>query len=127
MATLLYPGREFRITHQEMIKGIGRGSGKPNLRYYDELVVPIIENTPEERDLTVCWSRREKGKKCCSYREVYITLEYRDYIDHSVAIIVTLSEKYFMSTSRAVTHAILAARYGGLLYSALLNSSPGSS
>ena len=39
MATLLYPGREFCITHQEMIKGVGRGSGKPNLRYHDELVV----------------------------------------------------------------------------------------
>ena len=53
LATLLYPGPEFRITHQEMIKGIGRGKGKPNLRYHDELVVPIIENTPQERDLKV--------------------------------------------------------------------------
>ena len=25
MATLLYPGKEFKITHQEMIKGISRG------------------------------------------------------------------------------------------------------
>ena len=24
-------------------------------RYHDELVVPIIENTPEERDLTVSY------------------------------------------------------------------------
>lgn len=23
-----------------------------NLKYFDDLVVPIIENTPEERDLT---------------------------------------------------------------------------
>ena len=53
LATLLYPGSEFSISHQEMIKGIGRGKGKPNLRYYDNLVVPIIENTPEEKDLLV--------------------------------------------------------------------------
>jgi len=52
MATLLYPGKEFRITHQEMIKGIRIGSTKENLRFFDELVVPIIENTAEERDLT---------------------------------------------------------------------------
>uniref|UniRef100_A0A8C6TB85 Methylthioribulose-1-phosphate dehydratase n=1 Tax=Neogobius melanostomus TaxID=47308 RepID=A0A8C6TB85_9GOBI len=51
MATLLYSGREFRITHQEMIKGIRRGTSRTNYRYDDTLVVPIIENTPEERDL----------------------------------------------------------------------------
>jgi methylthioribulose-1-phosphate dehydratase len=53
MATLLYPGKEFKITHQEMIKGISRGQTGKKYRYHDELVVPIIENTPEERDLTV--------------------------------------------------------------------------
>ena len=53
MATLLYPGSEFRITHQEMIKGIKRGETGKYLRYCDELVVPIIENTPEEKDLKV--------------------------------------------------------------------------
>ncbi|XP_027355115.1 probable bifunctional methylthioribulose-1-phosphate dehydratase/enolase-phosphatase E1 isoform X1 [Abrus precatorius] len=37
---------EFRITHMEMIKGI-KGHG-----YYDELVVPIIENTAYEYELT---------------------------------------------------------------------------
>lgn len=52
MATLLTQGNEFRITHQEMIKGIRIGSTKSNLRFFDELVVPIIENTAEERDLT---------------------------------------------------------------------------
>jgi methylthioribulose-1-phosphate dehydratase/2,3-diketo-5-methylthio-1-phosphopentane phosphatase len=36
---------EFRITHQEMIKGIA-GHG-----FTDECVVPIIENTPHEADL----------------------------------------------------------------------------
>jgi methylthioribulose-1-phosphate dehydratase len=39
------PPREFRITHQEMIKGIA-GHG-----YADTLVVPILENTPHEADL----------------------------------------------------------------------------
>ncbi|KAM9816925.1 methylthioribulose-1-phosphate dehydratase [Neosynchiropus ocellatus] len=51
MATLLYPGKEFRITHQEMIKGIRKGSSGSNYQYDDTLVVPIVENTPEEKDL----------------------------------------------------------------------------
>jgi methylthioribulose-1-phosphate dehydratase len=52
MATLLFD-REFRITHQEMIKGIRRGWGpqSKSMNYYDELVVPIIENTAQEKDL----------------------------------------------------------------------------
>ncbi|RKO84885.1 class II aldolase/adducin N-terminal, partial [Blyttiomyces helicus] len=52
MATLLCKD-EFVITHQEMIKGIKRGSGPgtPSLKYYDRLVVPIVENTAEEEDL----------------------------------------------------------------------------
>ncbi|KXS10199.1 Methylthioribulose-1-phosphate dehydratase [Gonapodya prolifera JEL478] len=50
MVTLLYSD-VFRITHQEMIKGIRRGSTGTALRYYDTLEVPIIENTAEEEDL----------------------------------------------------------------------------
>ncbi|KAL0362678.1 UNVERIFIED_CONTAM: putative bifunctional methylthioribulose-1-phosphate dehydratase/enolase-phosphatase E1 1 [Sesamum calycinum] len=47
LVTMLDPSaKEFRITHMEMIKGI-QGHG-----YYDELVVPIIENTAHERELT---------------------------------------------------------------------------
>jgi methylthioribulose-1-phosphate dehydratase len=51
MATLLWPGKEFRITHQEMIKGIFDQELDRYLRYDEELVVPIIENTPFEKDL----------------------------------------------------------------------------
>ncbi|KAI9005063.1 methylthioribulose-1-phosphate dehydratase [Hyaloraphidium curvatum] len=51
MVTLLWPGDVFRITHQEMIKGIRRGTTNTNLRYFDMLEVPIVENTPEEEDL----------------------------------------------------------------------------
>ena len=32
MATLLYPGKEFRITHMEMIKGIKKASTGENLK-----------------------------------------------------------------------------------------------
>ncbi|CAG2105771.1 unnamed protein product [Medioppia subpectinata] len=52
LATLLSDSNEFRITHQEMIKGIKKGSTNVSHRYDDTLVVPIIENTPFERDLT---------------------------------------------------------------------------
>ncbi|KAJ3124787.1 hypothetical protein HK098_000878 [Nowakowskiella sp. JEL0407] len=52
MATLLSKGEVFEITHQEMIKGIRKGSGSNvNFKYYDRLVVPIVENTAEEEDL----------------------------------------------------------------------------
>lgn len=51
MATLLWPGKEFRCTHLEMIKGIYSHTLQRYLRYDEELVVPIIENTPFEKDL----------------------------------------------------------------------------
>ena len=44
MVTQIYE-KEFRIKKQEMIKGI------EGLGYLDELVIPIIDNTPSERDL----------------------------------------------------------------------------
>lgn len=49
--TLLWPGNEFRITHQEMIKGIKDSHLGRFLRYDETLIVPIIENTPFEKDL----------------------------------------------------------------------------
>ncbi|XP_055682256.1 probable methylthioribulose-1-phosphate dehydratase isoform X3 [Lutzomyia longipalpis] len=51
MATLLWEGSEFRCSHLEMIKGIYDSKLKRYLRYDEELVVPIIENTCFERDL----------------------------------------------------------------------------
>ncbi|RZC46538.1 hypothetical protein C5167_039485 [Papaver somniferum] len=47
IVTMLNPNaKEFRITHMEMIKGI-QGHG-----YHDDLVVPIVENTAHEGELT---------------------------------------------------------------------------
>lgn len=44
---------EFRINNIEQIKGFGRGAGKAgNLGYHDTLVIPVIENTAHEEDLT---------------------------------------------------------------------------
>ncbi|KAF8591760.1 Methylthioribulose-1-phosphate dehydratase [Ramaria rubella] len=51
MATLLWQEGVFMISHQEMIKGVRvAGTGRA-LSYLDTLVVPIIENTPNEEDL----------------------------------------------------------------------------
>lgn len=49
----LINSKVFRITHQEMIKGIKRGFGAEavTLNNYDVLVVPIVDNTPQEEDL----------------------------------------------------------------------------
>jgi len=52
LATLIFPGKEFRITHQEMIKGIRNAKLGRQYRYDEELVIPIIENTCWEKDLT---------------------------------------------------------------------------
>ncbi|OLY80598.1 Methylthioribulose-1-phosphate dehydratase [Smittium mucronatum] len=51
LVTMLYD-KEFTISNQEMIKGIRRDGMGVNLKYFDTLVVPIIDNTAEERDLT---------------------------------------------------------------------------
>ncbi|KAF9448719.1 Methylthioribulose-1-phosphate dehydratase [Macrolepiota fuliginosa MF-IS2] len=51
MATLLWKGPAFTISHQEMIKGVRVGGTGAALSYLDTLIVPIIENTPFEEDL----------------------------------------------------------------------------
>jgi len=51
MATLLWTGDVFEISHQEMIKGVRIGGMGKALSYLDKLIVPIIENTPHEEDL----------------------------------------------------------------------------
>ena len=47
----LISGSEFRVSHIEMIKGIKKGSTGVSHRYDEELIIPIIENTPFEADL----------------------------------------------------------------------------
>jgi methylthioribulose-1-phosphate dehydratase len=51
LATLLWTGPVFTISHQEMIKGVRIGGNGKTLSYLDTLVIPIIENTPHEEDL----------------------------------------------------------------------------
>lgn len=43
--------KEFRISNQEMIKGIKKGSSGASLQYNETLIVPIIDNVLHERDL----------------------------------------------------------------------------
>lgn len=50
--TVVFPGKEFKVTHMEMIKGIKNNKTGKNLRYDDELIIPIIDNTPFECELT---------------------------------------------------------------------------
>ncbi|PVU91476.1 hypothetical protein BB561_004374 [Smittium simulii] len=51
LATMVFD-KEFTISHQEMIKGIKRDGTDTYLSFFDTLVVPIIENTALEQDLT---------------------------------------------------------------------------
>jgi methylthioribulose-1-phosphate dehydratase len=51
MVSMLF-GNEFKISHVEMIKGITNAVTKKALGFRDTLVVPIIENTDFEKDLT---------------------------------------------------------------------------
>ena len=52
LSMLLGDAKEFRISKIEMIKGIKKASTKIAYRFDEQLVVPIIENTNFERDLT---------------------------------------------------------------------------
>eukprot|EP00211_Chloroparvula_japonica_P001951 CAMPEP_0119142844 /NCGR_PEP_ID=MMETSP1310-20130426/33378_1 /TAXON_ID=464262 /ORGANISM="Genus nov. species nov., Strain RCC2339" /LENGTH=469 /DNA_ID=CAMNT_0007134419 /DNA_START=27 /DNA_END=1436 /DNA_ORIENTATION=+ len=61
LITLLFPGKEFRISRLEMIKGVA-GHG-----YEDTLVVPIVENTPYEEQLTTVMAEAiEAYPKSCA-------------------------------------------------------------
>ena len=51
MVTLLFPGKEFRISHQQMIKAIVNCKTGKNYRYDEELVIPIVENENEEIEI----------------------------------------------------------------------------
>ena len=51
MATILFPGKEFCVSNLQMIKGIRKCNTWGNHRFDDTLVVPVIENTYEDRDL----------------------------------------------------------------------------
>lgn len=73
LATLLFDGkREFRISHIEMIKGIKKCKSGTYYTYEEELVVPIIENTPEESQLT-----EAMGKAMSDYPEATAILVRR--------------------------------------------------
>ncbi|WWD16647.1 methylthioribulose-1-phosphate dehydratase [Kwoniella shandongensis] len=54
LLTLLLPrdAKSFKMSHQEMIKGVRIGGVGKTLRFFDTLEVPIIENTADEEDLT---------------------------------------------------------------------------
>jgi len=56
MVTLLFE-KEFRISQIEMIKGIRKGNTGKAMDFYDTLVVPIIDNTAHEKDLTESLSK----------------------------------------------------------------------
>jgi len=54
LLTLLLPrdAPSFRISHQEMIKGVRIGGVGKTLAFFDTLEIPVIENTADEEDLT---------------------------------------------------------------------------
>ncbi|KAF6155856.1 hypothetical protein GIB67_039187 [Kingdonia uniflora] len=71
LVTMINPSsKEFRITHMEMIKGI-QGHG-----YHDELVIPIIENTAHEGELTESLSEAIPGMTKVPLSAVIIDLCY---------------------------------------------------
>ncbi|XP_017884159.1 methylthioribulose-1-phosphate dehydratase-like [Ceratina calcarata] len=72
MVTLHWPGKEFRVTYLEMIKGIRNQKLGRAYRYDEELVVPIIENTPFEEDL-----KDELDKTILAYPETCAVLVRR--------------------------------------------------
>ncbi|XP_064635171.1 methylthioribulose-1-phosphate dehydratase-like [Lineus longissimus] len=51
LITQVTAGNEVRIQNQEMIKGIAKCKSGGMYKNTDELIVPIVENAPEEADL----------------------------------------------------------------------------
>lgn len=60
-----------------MIKGIKKGSSKESLRYDDTLIVPIIENTPFEKDLTSSLKQAIEG----NYLYISLSSSYTHTLD----------------------------------------------
>jgi methylthioribulose-1-phosphate dehydratase len=52
LVTLLREDYDYvEMTHLEMIKGIRRGETSDSFRYFDRIIIPIVENTAEEENL----------------------------------------------------------------------------
>lgn len=99
LVTLLFEN-EFVITHQEMIKGLRIGSTKKNLRYFDTCVIPIIENTAEERDLADMMRRA----LVCNFR---VDLGFRS---HLLSLFLRSNTQIPMLCSCAVTASTFGVR-----------------
>lgn len=56
MVSLLY-NKEFRISNIEQIKAVPKVTEPGNLSFFDTLIIPIIENTAHEEDLTPALER----------------------------------------------------------------------
>jgi methylthioribulose-1-phosphate dehydratase len=77
LITMLFPGREFRCSHLEMIKGIRNTQIGRNYEYDEELIVPIVENTLHEKDLKdrlgVCMEAYPETSACLVRRHgIYV-------------------------------------------------------
>lgn len=51
LVSMLWPGTEFRITHQKMIQCIKKGNSDAHFDYHETLVIPIIENKSTEDEI----------------------------------------------------------------------------
>lgn len=79
MATLLYPGKEFRITHQEMIKGIRKGSSGINYRYVIKQWGLARSKSPEvwlwkSLALTYAWAEKSVAPSSLTPTKLHIWL-----------------------------------------------------
>jgi len=74
MATLLWPGKEWKISGLEMIKGVRWGGVRNTMSYLDELVIPIIENTPDEEDLRDTMADVSKSRRKACHKNLHMFL-----------------------------------------------------